>query len=319
MIARVPLGVSLTVFVALAALPWLAGDYWTGQFTRSLLYGLLALSLALVWGRGGMLCLGQGMFFGTGGYVMALLTMGKLGPGLADAWLALIVAAASAAALAAIVGVFVFWGASISGPYFAIVTLAIAVVLEQSIRGNYGLGGDNGLVGVPPLPLGTSAFDATPPYFFVLVVVAAAYFALDATLSRRIGLVLDALRVNPNRLAYLGYSLFCWRIATFAAGGALAGLAGALFVAIDGFASPTLIGFGLSAEALIWVALGGRTVLMAALLAAIGVRHGEALLAASLGDWWLLALGSVFVLVAVSAPTGLLAAPLLWLGARVRR
>lgn len=319
MIARVPLAISLAVFVALAALPWLAGDYWTGQFTRSLLYGLLALSLALVWGRGGMLCLGQGMFFGTGGYVMALLTMGKLGPGLADAWLALIVAAASSAALAAIVGVFVFWGASISGAYFAIVTLAIAVVLEQSIRSNYGLGGDSGLVGVPPLPLGTSAFDATPQYLFVLVVVAAAYFALDATLSRRIGLVLDALRVNPSRLAYLGYSLFGWRIATFAAGGALAGLAGALFVAIDGFASPTLIGFGLSAEALIWVALGGRTVLMAALLAAIGVRHGEALLVASLGDWWLLALGSVFVLVAVSAPTGLLAAPLLWLGARVRR
>jgi urea transport system permease protein len=90
-----------------------------------------------------------------------------------------------------------------------------------------------------------------------------------------------------------------------------------MFVATDGFASPSLIGFGLSAEVLIWVALGGRSIVLAAFLGAVAVRLAEAFLSGLLGDFWLLALGLVFMGSVVLLPQGLIATPMLWLNNRL--
>ena len=73
-----PRWLAAIVFIALALLPLLGDAYWTDQATRYVLFGLFAMSLSLVWGRGGILCFGQAMFFGIGGYAMAALTMGTL-------------------------------------------------------------------------------------------------------------------------------------------------------------------------------------------------------------------------------------------------
>ncbi|MDA0654407.1 MAG: branched-chain amino acid ABC transporter permease, partial [Proteobacteria bacterium] len=190
---------------------------------------------------------------------------------------------------------------------------------EAAVRGSYALGADNGLVGVPPLPLGADPWNPVPGYYLVLALSATIYAALDRVLASPVGVILTALRSDPRRLAFLGYAVVRIRIATFVAGAAIAALAGALFVATDSFASPKLIGFGLSAEVLIWVALGGRHVLLAAFLAAALVRWTEALLSGSLGDWWLLALGGGFMASVVLLPRGLLATPLEWLAGRIRR
>ena len=312
-----PPWLALMVFAALAAAPSVLGDYWTGQMARYLLFGLFAASLALVWGRAGILCFGQAMFFGVGGYAMALLTLGIVDiPALADAWAALALAVLAATLFALLVGVFLFWGAGISGAYLAIVTLALAVILEQLVRGWYTLGADNGLSGVPPLPVGDNPWDPRPTYYVLLAIAAVVYAGLAALLASRFGVLLTALRTNPQRLTYLGYSVVGLRIGAFVIGGAVAGLAGALFVATDAFASPSLIGFALSAEVLIWVALGGRSVLLAAFLAAILLRVAESYLSEALGEWWILALGVLFMLAVAVAPQGLLATPLLQLRAR---
>jgi urea transport system permease protein len=314
----VPAVLAGAVFAAFALMPLIAGDYWIGQATRYVLFGIFAMSLSLVWGRAGLLCFGQAMFFGVGGYVMAVLTTGALGAAaVVQPWLALPLAVAAATAFAAVLGAFLFRGGGISGAYLAIVTLAIAVILEQAVRSSYPLGADNGLVGVPALPLGADPWNPVPGYYLVLATAAAIYVGLDRLLASPAGVVLEAVRTDPGRLAFLGYRVAVIRVAVFALGGAIAALAGAVYVATDAFASPRLIGFGLSAEVLIWVALGGRHVLLAAFLAATAVRLAEGFLSGALGDWWLLALGGAFMVSVIVLPRGLVATPLLWLAARI--
>ena len=313
-----PRWLAAVVFMALAPAPAVVGTYWTDQATRFVLFGLFAMSLSLIWGRAGILCFGQAMFFGSGGYVMATLTMGMAGPALSGTVVALVLAVAAGAAFAAVLGQFLFFGRGIAGPYLAVVTLAIAFILEQSVRSSYGLGADNGLSGVPPLSLGlgwgeggrAALDDPRARFYIVLAIAAAVYGLLDRLLASPFGLLLTAVKTNPDRAAFLGYRVARVRTAAFAIGAAIAALAGALFVAIDEFASPTLIGFGLSTEVLIWVALGGKEMLLAAFLGAIAVRLAEGFLADLFGAYWILALGLVFMLSVVPLPSGLIATPL---------
>jgi len=319
---RLPVWFGVAVFALLALVP-LAGDYWTDQFARYLLYGLFAMSLGLVWGRGGILCLGQAMFFGLGGYLMSAATMGMLGNWLVSSYLGLLVAVAGAGLFAAVLGYFLFWGKGLSGPYLAIVTLAIAYILEQLINSWYALGGANGLSGVPPLNTGVlggvELWEPVPRFYTLLAIGLVVYVFLERLVASPFGIVLTAVKTNPERAAFFGYRVLWVRLAAFVIGAAVAGLSGALFVATDEFASPTLIGFALSAEVLIWVALGGKEMILAAFLAAIAVRLVEGMLGAILGDYWILALGLVFMISVVLLPRGLLATPLNWVAARTRR
>ncbi|MBM3516774.1 MAG: branched-chain amino acid ABC transporter permease [Alphaproteobacteria bacterium] len=311
----------MAVFAALALVPLLAGEYWTEQLTRYLVFGMFALSLGLVWGQGGMLCFGQAMFFGLGGYLMALATTGMLGPLFASTYAGLALALLGAGAAAAAIGYFLFWGAGLSGAYLAVVTLAMAYIVEQAVRSSYWLGADNGLSGIPPLDFGLFSghlvIEATAPrYYLILALLGLAYWLLVRLSTSPFGLVVAAIKGNPMRAAFLGHRILAVRLRVFVVGAALAGLAGALFVATDAFASPTLIGFGLSTEVLIWVALGGREMLLAALLGALAVRLLEGWLATYLGDYWLLGLGVVFMATVVLLPAGLIAAPLRHLAGR---
>jgi ABC-type branched-subunit amino acid transport system permease subunit len=119
------------------------------------------------------------------------------------------------------------------------------------------------------------------------------------------GLTLKALRVGELRVQTLGHDTARLKITAFTLSGAVAGLAGALFVAQFGFASPSLIGFSASADVLIWVALGGRGELVAAALGAVAVRYAEARLSGALGPVWPMVLGGLFMLSVVLFRAGL--------------
>jgi ABC-type branched-subunit amino acid transport system permease subunit len=279
------------------------------------------MSLALIWGRAGLLCFGQAMFFGIGAYAMAISTKGMAGEALASTYLGLLLAIGAAGLFAAVLGYFLFWGRGLSGPYLAIVTLAIALILERLLNNWYALGGYNGLLDVPPLTfatlgVGDEYWDPASQFYVILAITAAAYLGLEALLRSPFGILLSAIKTDPERAAFFGYRVMGLRVLVLAIGAGIAGLAGGLFAAVEGFVSPTLIGFLLSTEVLIWVALGGREVLLAAFLGAIAVRWIESSLADLFGDYWILALGLVLMASVVLLPKGLIATPLERLGRR---
>lgn len=304
------------VFLLMAICPFFLSAYWTGQLTIYLIYGLLAMSLSLVWGYGGILCFGQAIFFGIGAYVMAAFTKGMVFPALTSSYVGLLAAIIVAVVFAVILGFFLFAGRGIRGAYLAVITLAISLVLERLLNNWYVLGGYNGLLDIPPIKLvafglNYELWDIEPTYYIILSTVIIIYFGVSTLLRSRYGLLLTALKTHPDRLAFLGYSVLNIRLSIFALSAGIAAFAGALFVTIDGYASPTLIGFTLSTEALIWVALGGKEMLIAAFLGAIFTRVAESWLSGVFGEYWILILGIGFMLSVVLLPKGLLATPIL--------
>ncbi len=305
----------ILTFAILAVLPLMVGDYWVSQFNYYLVYGLFALSLSLVWGYGGILCLGQAIFFGIGAYVMAVTTKGMISPILMNSYIGLLSALIISAAFAALLGSFLFAGKGINGAYLAIVTLAIAIVLERLMSNWYALGGYNGLLDIPPLNLGAFGYsfelwDSLPTFYALWTIVFSVALSLSYLVRSDYGVLLTAIKTNPDRLAYFGFSILKLKLSVFCLSAAVAGLAGALFVTIDGFASPTLIGFTLSTEVLIWVAIGGKEILLAAFLGAIATRIAESWLSEIFGDYWILILGITFMASVVLLPKGLIATPL---------
>jgi len=287
------------------------GEWRLAQLAQVTSYGIFAMSLAFLWGQTGLLCFGQAIFFGVGAYVMALITKGML-PGVGDATLTGLLAATLLSGLVALIaGILVFRGRGLSGAYFAIVTLAAAVIAERAASHSSFIGGFNGLLDVPPLRYGFGAdrvelLAPVPVYYVILGAACFAYGLLLWPERSPVGTALRAIRDNERRTAYFGFDVSVYKTFSFVLSGAVAGFAGGLFVTQFGFVSPALIGVPLSTEVLIWTALGGREVLLAAFLGALIVRSVESVLSEALGYYWLLGLGVLFIASVVIFPRGLL-------------
>jgi len=310
------------VWGALALAPFGLDDWQLGQLAQYLTYGILAMSLAFVWGRIGLLSFGHALFFGIGAYAMSLATLAllPLPPGFAPGWVGLALAAALPAAAANLLGRFLFYGRGLRGAYFAVVTLAIAVVAERLAANWRYIGGYNGLMNVPPLDLGLAGRPFEPPaYAAALAAAFLAWALLETVWQSRFGTVLAAIADDENRVGFFGHDTARCKLAGFTLAAAVAGLAGGLFVTQFGFASPTLLGFALSTEALIWTALGGKSLLLAAFLGAVATRWAESWLSETLGAWWPLALGLAFVAATLLLPRGLFGEPLARLERRLLR
>jgi urea ABC transporter permease protein UrtC len=321
--AEVRLGLAL---LALAlVLPLVLPTWQLAEFARYFCYMLLAASLAWVWGHCGLLCLGQGVFFGIGAYAMSVVTLGKV-PGAAllpevlTFWLGLGAGVLLAALAAAALGALLFSARGLAGAFFGIVTLAVAFIAERIAINWDWLGGLNGLMGVPSLRPGVPGdeelTDERAVYYLLLAVLALAVALLVRAARSRRGRALLAIRNHEVRAQALGIDVAREKTRAFALGGAVAGLAGALFVTQFNFASPPLIGFAVSAEVLIWVAVGGRNSLVAACLGALLVRLAESWLSQTLGPYWLLALGALFILTVVAMPRGVVGELLAWMERR---
>jgi branched-chain amino acid transport system permease protein/urea transport system permease protein len=287
--------------------PLIGDDYLIVQLTQFVVYGIFAMGLSLVWGYAGILCFGHAVFFGLGAYVMALATKNMI-PGIAQfmttSVMAVSLSVVVVALFAAILGYFLFYG-RLSGPYLGIVTLAIAVIAERIAVKWYYIGGFNGLINVPPLSIGGwDIVDQNALYYVTVVSGLAVYLFCDRIVRSPFGTILAAVRSNEARAEFFGYNIARYKIIIFAIGAAVAGLAGALFAAVTEFVSPTMLGFGLSTEVLIWVALGGKEVLLASFLGAMLVRMLEAFLSDWLTYYWILILGMFFVICVMFFPKG---------------
>lgn len=313
--------VGLAALVFFCLLPTLVSSWVTADFGIYFVYAVFAVSLAFLWGHAGLLSLGHAVYFGIGAYAMSVVTLGML-PGLPEVrstWLGLLAAVVLSGCMAALVGAFFFGGRRpLKGAFLGIVTLAMAVVIERLAINSPFLGGMNGLMSVPPITLGLNGggpeiIDTTVVYYLMLAILAAVIVLMLKIQGSRFGKSLASVRENELRAATLGHDAARLKIRAFTLSGALAGLSGALFVVQFGFASPSLIGFALSADVLIWVALGGRNHLISAALGAIAVRYLESRLSGVIGAAWPLFLGALFILSVMLFPKGAFGEAIAWI------
>jgi ABC-type branched-subunit amino acid transport system permease subunit len=292
------------------------------ELTVYMIMAILALSLALVWGYGGILCFGQSAFFGLGAYTYAI-AMFNIG----ESTLPVLLAIAAPAGFAALLGYFIFYG-RISDVYLGVITLTVTLILFNSVNSTAGpefhigvakLGGFNGIPGIPSLNIPgdrNAQIDLEGMFYLSTALLLATYFGLRLLLASRFGRIIVGIRENERRAELLGYDPRAYKLATFTIGAALAGLAGCLFANWGSFVSPTIFGLAQSAQIIIWVIVGGRGTLIGPIIGCVGIQWLSASLGANQpagsGSWSSLLsnapliLGAILIAFVLLVPRGLL-------------
>ncbi|MCB2016617.1 MAG: branched-chain amino acid ABC transporter permease [Hydrogenophaga sp.] len=299
--------------VALAVFPFIpleGSGFYIQLLTQMMILAIFAMSLDLLQGVTGLVSLGHAAYFGLAGYALAFLTPQETPIAL---WWSLPLAAAGAGLAALLIGFFVV---RTHGIYFIMVTMAFAQMVFYLFFDNQALGGSDGLyINFRPdaSAIGIDLEDKVHFFYFTLAVLIAVYGFLRRVLFSPFGRVLAGIRVNEHRLRAVGYSSFGYKLAAFTLAGALAGVAGYLWAAQSGFVNPELMGFHMSAHAIMMVILGGMGNFAGAIVGAFSFEYVLHLVkdlpmmgGFDAGKHWQLWMGLFIVAVVIVAPRGLL-------------
>ncbi|MBL8696983.1 MAG: urea ABC transporter permease subunit UrtC [Alphaproteobacteria bacterium] len=336
--------IALVAVAVLAALPalnlWTAPgaalhvpDLIVGIVGKWLCFAILALAIDLIWGYCGILSLGHGAFFALGGYAMGMYLMRSIGDrgvyrnavlpdfmvflnwkelpwywfGFDHFGFAIAMAALVPGLLALVFGWFAF-RSRITGVYFSIITQAMTYALMLAFfRNDMGFGGNNGLTDFKDI-LGFAIQSPTTRaglYLASATTLAAALLLCRFIVASKLGRVLIAIRDAEARTRFLGYSVTAYKTFVFTLSAMLAGIGGALYVPQVGIINPSEFSPAASIEAVIWVAVGGRGTLIGPIVGALAVNATKTWLTSSIAEFWLYALGAMFVAVTLFLPRGL--------------
>jgi urea transport system permease protein len=307
--------------------------FWVTLVGKIMCYAIVALALDLVWGYAGILSLGHGLFFALGGYAMGMYLMRQIGregqyqSDLPDfmvfldwkelpwqwwssehfLW-ALLLVVLVPGILAFVFGYFAF-RSRVKGVYFSIITQALTfAAMLLFFRNNTGFGGNNGFTDFKRI-LG---FSITAPETRMALFVLTALLLLLTFLSCRwivaskFGRVLEAIRDAEPRVMFCGYNTVHYKVAIFTLSAVLCGIAGALYVPQVGIINPSEMSPANSIEIAIWVAVGGRGTLLGAILGAGLVNGAKSFFTVAFPEYWLFALGGIFIAVTLFMPRGVL-------------
>lgn len=294
--------------IALAAFPFMATDFYVQMVARMMILAIFAMSLDLLQGVTGLVSLGHAAYFGLAGYALAFM-MPQGEP--ASLWWTLPAAVAASGLAALVIGFFVV---RTRGIYFIMVTMAFAQMVFYLFFDNKALGGSDGLyINFKPSAFLLDLENKRVFYWFTLATLLAVYFFLRRLLFSPFGRALAGIRVNEHRMRAMGYGTFGYKLAAFTLAGALAGLAGYLWGAQNGFVNPELMGFHMSAHAIMMVILGGMGNFAGAIVGAFAFemllhefKDLPAIGGFNTGKHWQLWMGLFIVLVVAFAPRGLL-------------
>lgn len=291
--------------IALAAFPFVpmdGGDFYLGMLSQMMILAIFAMSLDLLQGVSGLVSLGHAAFFGIAGYALAFMTPPDTPIAL---WWSLPLAALAAGLAALVIGFFVV---RTHGIYFIMVTMAFAQMVFFLFFDNKALGGSDGIyVTFRPdaTALGIDLDNKLVFYYFTLALLLLIYFGLRRLLFSPFGRVLAGIRVNEHRMRAVGYGTFGYKLTAFTLAGALAGVAGYLWAAQTGYVNPELMGFHMSAHAIMMVILGGMGNFAGAIVGAFAFEYVMHVFK-DLTKHWQLLMGGFIVLVVIVAPRGLL-------------
>jgi urea transport system permease protein len=316
------------IFGALA--PFIINPYELSLLGRFLALSILAMGIMLTWGEAGILSLGQGVFFGLGGYALAMhlkleglnLANGDMPdfmvwsgvsalPGFwypfANPYFSLACVVIVPGAFAAAFSWLVF-RRRVGGVYFALITQALALAFSTLLISQQAYtGGFNGLTDYSTM-FGidiTTEYAARYIYWITFLFVVAVYFFLRWLLASRYGVMLRATRDGENRVRFLGHDPVPYKVVAFAIAGTLAGIGGALFTLHAGVVSPALVGVVPSIEMVVWVAVGGRNILWGAIAGTLLVNFAKDQISSAFPSLWLYGLGALFILAVSFLPAGI--------------
>ena len=325
----------LAVFLVVI-LPLCLDVFRLNLVAKYLTYAFVALGLVICWGYGGILSLGQGVFFGLGGYCMAMFlkleasspenTKIQSTPGIPDFmdwnqitslplfWKPFHSLTFTIAAVILVPGIFaLIIGAAmfkrrVGGTYFAIITQAVAAILTILIVGQQGYtGGINGMTDLRTL----KGWDIRPDhakivlYFFEVGCLFVCIFIAQFIRHSKLGRILVAMRDKEDRVRFSGYSVANFKIFAFCIAAVFAAIGGAMFALNVGFMSPSFVGIVPSIEMVIYTAVGGRLSILGAVYGTLLVNFAKTSLSESFPELWLFGLGGLFIAVVLAFPNGL--------------
>jgi urea transport system permease protein len=329
-------GFAILAILLLVVLPLSLDVFRLNLVGKYLTYAFVALGLVLCWGSAGILSLGQGIFFGLGGYCLAMFlkleasspanTKIQSTPGIPDfmdwnqltalPWFwepfhsltfTVVAIVAVPALFAFIIGVAMF-RRRVGGVYFAIITQAVAAILTILIVGQQGYtGGINGITDLRTLKGWDIRTDEAKLilYFLCVVLLLASMLACQLVRRSKLGRLLVAMREKEDRVRFSGYSVADFKIFVFCFAASLAAIGGAMFTAQVGFMSPSFVGIVPSIEMVIFCAVGGRLSLFGAIYGTLLVNWAKTSFSESFPELWLLAMGGLFIAVVLAFPNGI--------------
>src|SRR6056297_3947085 len=330
------IGFALLAAVIFVVLPMALDPFRLNLFGKYLTFAFVAVGLVLCWGAGGILSLGQGIFFGLGGYCMAMFlkleastpeaTAIQSTPGIPDfmdwnqitelpAWwepfyslFFTLFAVVAVPVLFAFVISFAMFTRRVSGVYFAIITQAVVSILTILIIGQQGYtGGVNGITDLRTLNGWDIRTDEakTLLYFVNGGLLFAVLLIAQFVRKSKLGRLLIAMRDQEDRVRFSGYDVANFKIFIFCLGGAFAAICGPMFTLQVGFMSPSFVGIVPSIEMVIYAAVGGRLSILGAVYGTLLVNYAKTSFSESFPELWLFGLGALFIAVVMAFPNGL--------------
>jgi urea transport system permease protein len=317
-----------------ASSPFHLSAYGLTLIGKYLCYALLALAVDLIWGYCGILSLGQGAFFALGGYAMGMYLMREIGPrgvygdpvlpdfmvflnwkslpwfwyGFNHFAFAMLMVVLVPGLLALAFGWFAF-RSRVTGVYLSIITQALTYALMLAFfRNDMGFGGNNGFTDFKDI-LGFDLHSDRVRLVLVIItlfMLGVSFVACRMVVASRAGRVLRAIRDAESRTRFLGYRVDSFKLWVFVFSAVIAGIAGALYVPQIGIINPGEFAPINSIETVIWVAVGGRGTLYGAVAGAVLVNYAKTLFTTTLPEAWYYALGTLFVLVTLFLPRGIM-------------
>ncbi len=334
------LGVPILAVLLLVVLPLALSEFRLSLLAKYLCFAFPAIGIVLIWGYGGILSLGQGIFFGLGNYMMAMFLKLEstesgssaqalsefFGSNLPDfmvwnsveklpwwwepfhsIWFTVPAILILPTALAFVLA-YVNFRKRVGGVYFSIITLALAAIMAIVIVGQQGVtGGINGITDFKSV-LGISLEAEgirTKLYFFTVVLLLVALLAALFIVKTRLGKIVVAIRDREDRVRFSGYDSAMFKAFIFAVAALLAAVGGALFTVQVGLASPSLVGIVPSIEMVIYAAVGGRLSLIGAVYGAMLVGAAKTYFSENFVEYWLYFIGSLFIVVTMFLSHGL--------------
>lgn len=327
---------ALLALVILVVFPLTLDVFRLNLVGKYLTYGFVAIGLVMLWGYGGVLSLGQGVFFGLGGYCMAMFlkleasdpvsTKIQSTPGIPDfmdwnqltalpIWwepfrylpFALLAVIAVPTLLAFVVG-FAMFKRRVGGVYFAIITQAVALILSVLIIGQQGYtGGVNGITDLKTMlgwDIRTESARTVLYYVNAVLLIVAILLCRWVQLSK-LGTLLLAMRDKEDRVRFSGYDVSMFKVFVFCLAAALSAVGGAMFALQVGFMSPSFVGIVPSIEMVIFAAVGGRMSLVGAVYGTLLVNFGKTFFSESFPEMWLFLMAALFIGVVMAFPDGL--------------